>query len=425
MILKEDKKVEYYKTLKVANSYRDKIDELYKEIDAMMIELDEDMPEYEREDRNIDIKTKAETMKALMQEYKKRNNEMSIMSNAEDVSKHINNLQEVLNLFNRLATKMDAAEEGNKKKLALSKSEQLEGMKLSKFNGQGDQKFLNYYGFYQEFTELVLSKPYSDSTKLRYLKQYLEGEAKDIVRNYHSGSELRTAFRALDDVYGRADMVIRECIKSIQNLEPLRNEHNIKVNKQFLYKVTSDISTLRCYNFDIDTNEEENSTFMISIEEKLPQETFLKWEDKKSELRKANNRVTIDAFIKFFSEKVRREENVNFIRTFSKSETDSYRSPTNKTKAKLFQTKVTPYKGKRTQNPQKHNYNHSNFYEKAQMVSTIRQQPIINPMVRKGFTASFVKLLIIIQVDGAKLRNLPNNTKKVDVINIEPASHVY
>ena len=97
------------------------------------------------------------------------------------------------------------------------KSEQLEGVKLSKFSGQGDQRYLNYYGFYQEFQELVMQKAYSDSTKLRYLKQYLEGDALDIVKNYHAGSELPIAYKALDDVYGRADMVIRECIKGIEN----------------------------------------------------------------------------------------------------------------------------------------------------------------------------------------------------------------
>ena len=74
-------------------------------------------------------------------------------------------------------------------------------MKLSKFNGQGDQTFLNYYVFYQEFTELVMDRPYTNSTKLQYLKQCLEGAAKDIVRNNHSGSELRTAIKSLDDVY--------------------------------------------------------------------------------------------------------------------------------------------------------------------------------------------------------------------------------
>ena len=103
----------------------------------------------------------------------------------------------------------DLTLELEKKKLALCKSEQLEGLKITKFNGNGDNKFLHYYSFHTEFTELVLDKQYSDSTKLRYLKQYLEGEALDCVKNYHSETELSTALNALDNQYGRAEMVIR------------------------------------------------------------------------------------------------------------------------------------------------------------------------------------------------------------------------
>ena len=64
---------------------------------------------------------------------------------------------------------------------------------------------------------MLMQKPYSDSNKLRYPKQYLEGDALDIIQNYHAGSELSIVIEALDDVYGRADMVIRECIKSNKN----------------------------------------------------------------------------------------------------------------------------------------------------------------------------------------------------------------
>lgn len=94
-------------------------------------------------------------------------------------------------------------------------------MKLTKFNGMGEQKFLNYYSFFQEFNELVMSKPYSDSTKLRYLKQYLEGDALQIIKNYHSGTELRIALNAMDEVYGRSDMVIGEILNSIQKLNEI------------------------------------------------------------------------------------------------------------------------------------------------------------------------------------------------------------
>ena len=42
---------------------------------------------------------------------------------------------------------------------------------------------------------------------------------------------------------------------------------------------------------------------MLTIEEKLDRESSLKWEDKKSALRKEGETITIDKFIDFFTEK--------------------------------------------------------------------------------------------------------------------------
>ena len=100
-----------------------------------------------------------------------------------------------------MTTNLQDADESNKKVLALLNSEQLEGLKLSKFNGQVYQKSLNYYGFYQEFNDLVVQKPYTDSRKLRYLKQYLVADALHIIKSYPR-LELPIVFKALDDVYG-------------------------------------------------------------------------------------------------------------------------------------------------------------------------------------------------------------------------------
>ena len=69
---------------------------------------------------------------------------MSLIADVKDIRQHLDNLQAVLDLSNMITSKQEAMEERNKKKLALSKSEQLEGVKWSKFSGTGDQKFLNY-----------------------------------------------------------------------------------------------------------------------------------------------------------------------------------------------------------------------------------------------------------------------------------------
>jgi hypothetical protein len=99
-----------------------------------------------------------------------------------------------------------------------------------------------------------------------------------LIKNYHSGKELLTAFKTLDDHYGRSDMVIRECIRNIRQLEPIRNEYSTKANKTLLSAIKTNISTLNCYNFDIEGNQVENSTFLITIEEKIPYQTYIKWQ---------------------------------------------------------------------------------------------------------------------------------------------------
>ena len=141
-----------------------------------------------------------------------------------------------------------------------------------------------------------MDKQYSDSTKLRYLNQYLDGDAKDIVKNYHSGTELAAASKALDNQYDRAEMVIRDFIKSIQKLPPLKSEMDIKGSKHFLYKLTTNLSTLKVYNFDIEHSVE---AFMLTIEENWTGKAPLNGKIKKAELRKENEMVTIEKFVDF------------------------------------------------------------------------------------------------------------------------------
>ena len=332
--LAEDKKSDYFRAIRAATAYRNQILDMCESLEYFIESL-EHCPDFEKEEMIMNIRTENETLKGLVQEYKKRSNEISFSGTTKDVETSVRGLTNILSKTNKINSKIQLMEELEKKKLALSKSEQLEGLKITKFSGIGENKFLQYYSFYTEFTELVMDKAYSDSIKLRYLKQYLEGDAKEIVKNYHSGSELATAFRALDEQYGRAEMVIRECIKSIQKLQPLKSETDIKGSKHFLYKLTTNLSTLKVYNFDIESSVE---TFMLTIEEKLDRERSLKWEVKKAELKKEGEIVTLDKFIEFFTEKIRMEENVSLVRNFA-SRGDF------KPKARIFHNKMRPAGG--------------------------------------------------------------------------------
>ena len=131
------------------------------------------------------------------------------MGEAQKLPTFISNLKELMELTSKLEATLKQTEEKEKKKLALSKSEQLEGLKLIKFSGQGSSRYLDYYTWYSEFNELIMKKEYSDNIKLKFLKQYTEKDANDLVKNYHHGQEIYTAVNTLDEHYGKPSVVIK------------------------------------------------------------------------------------------------------------------------------------------------------------------------------------------------------------------------
>ena len=71
LTLDESKETDYYRLLKIADSYREKITTLYNELDDKLDEIDGALSEYDREEKKLEINTKIETMKSLLQEYQK------------------------------------------------------------------------------------------------------------------------------------------------------------------------------------------------------------------------------------------------------------------------------------------------------------------------------------------------------------------
>ena len=91
------------------------------------------MAEESIEKRQLEIETKVSTLKTYVTEYKKYNTEAMAVAEAAQIQHHLNSLAEVMELSNMLEAKLKLTEAKAKKKLALTKSEQLEGMKLQKF----------------------------------------------------------------------------------------------------------------------------------------------------------------------------------------------------------------------------------------------------------------------------------------------------
>ena len=115
----------------------------------------------------IEIKTKIETIKKLAADHRKQNNEMTVLAKAADVHRLISNLADVDNITNNLIAKLSYKEDPNNKKLSLQRSEKLDATTLEKFSGQGENRFLKYYQFQQEFSEMVITKELPVSTTVK------------------------------------------------------------------------------------------------------------------------------------------------------------------------------------------------------------------------------------------------------------------
>ena len=169
-----------------------------------------------------------------------------------------------------------------------------------------------------------MQKDYTDSIKLKFLKQYTEKDAHELVKNYHHGKELMDAFHALDHHYGKPTMVIRESLRNLKMIEPCRNINDVKANRKLLNAIKTNISTLKCYNFNLDSGDAENSTFLIEMEEKIPHIVYTKWEEEKIKMIQDEDDITIDSFIEFYTNLVNIEEKAQYVRKQAKPDDKSH-----------------------------------------------------------------------------------------------------
>merc|ERR1712240_997909 len=142
----------------------------------------------------------------------------------------------------------------------------------------------------------------------KYLKQYTEKEALDLIKNYHHARELTVAFETLDDHYGKPSMVIRESLRNLRTMETVKSINDIRANRNLLSKINTNISTLKCYNFDLEGDDIENSSFLIEIEEKIPHIAYTKWEEE----------ISIEGFIRFYTNLINIEEKAQYVRKQSR-----------------------------------------------------------------------------------------------------------
>ena len=347
----------FNRNITMIGKYKNSISELRDEIDNLMAQDTSSMTQQSKDELDIQIQSKAGTIKTFTKEYEKHHHDIMQTGNHDQITMFIETFKRVMEITNGVEAKLKLEEENKKKQLALAKTESLEAVKIEKFSGQGDNKYLKYYIWYTEFSELVLKKEYSDNIKLKFLKQYTEKDAHDLVKNYHHPQELITAFKTLDEHYGKPTMVVRESLRSLRMIETVKNINDVKANRTLLSKINTNISTLRCYNFDLEGDDVENSTFLIEMEEKVPHIVYTKWEEEKTKIKAEGDEITIEGFINFYTNLVNIEEKAQYVRKQSRPED---KVPRGTNRLNLHHANITSQNNKNP-DPGKQNQNRQNI----------------------------------------------------------------
>ena len=293
--------------------YKDSINELRNKIKQLMRRDTSEMTPELIDERVLHVQAKIPTMKTIAKEYEKHYHNLTMVGEEKQIKYLIENFTRVMEIIHGLEASVKQEEE-IKKKIALTKSETLESVKVENFSGQGDNKYLKYYVWFTEFSELVMKKEYSESVKLKYLKLYTEKEAHDLVKNYHHSQELRATFETLDDHYGKPTTVIRESLRNLRTMEAVKSINDVKANRNLLSKINTNISTLKCYNFDLEGDDIENSSFLIEMEEKIPHIAYTKWEEEKIKIKAEGEEISIEGFIRFYTNLINIEEKAQYVR---------------------------------------------------------------------------------------------------------------
>ena len=149
--------------------------------------------------------------------------------------------------------------------------------------------------------------------------------------------------------------------------------------------IKTNISTLNCYNFDLNLDSTQNSSFLIEIEEKLSHETFIKWEEYKTKLKAKDERITTEKLLSFYEERIVREETAQYLRQKSTHEDT-------KTKTYTLNTMV-----KQSNKPIKRDTNQSaarvNYETKSKSTQYKRKGQTFTPQQTKESSNNLSKVL--------------------------------
>ena len=189
---------------------------------------------------------------------------------------------------------------------------------LEKYTPVGSDKYINFFSFFESFTEAVLRKDMKDIVKLDYLKKSVAGEALDAIRAYTHGDQLQEALKVLQDLYSKPQLIVAEVYSNLRNMPTIDSFKNMTKAKEQVQTLQMAIATFKSLGLEkeltTDTNF-QNTYILGDIENKVPIETKIKWFEVKSEMRAKDKEPNLKDFSEFYQKLVYSVHEAQYMRT--------------------------------------------------------------------------------------------------------------
>ena len=232
------------------------------------------MADSERRQNDVKIKVQLRSIKEQVNVYKMYNKDIIKICGHAEVETFHDNLSEVIDLANEITFQYEAAKDFEKKVNDSSNYAFIKNLNIEPYEPVGQDRFIRYKSFIDEFKLYVLSRPLKPLIKLNHLKQCLKGDALDLVKSFNHSEQLQDALTALENAYSKPDFVIGEIYKNLKSLPSVSSFQNVKAIKAQLQTLKVASATLKTLGFEQDflgdKNVLQNTFIHIEFESKIP-----------------------------------------------------------------------------------------------------------------------------------------------------------
>ena len=126
----DNNKNTHARNLNMCQLYLTSVEETEKELNRLLEKDLSILTQSATEERELMIQTKINSIKQFANEYRKHHEDIVKVAEAKQLKHHLDRFRAVMEITSKVEARMKIEEEVKKKRLALSKTEQVEGVKL-------------------------------------------------------------------------------------------------------------------------------------------------------------------------------------------------------------------------------------------------------------------------------------------------------